>query len=303
MEPVDELGEPAGEVDVAAVDVVERQDAADEPEVVLGHRHPEQQPVEAGPPGVRGERVELVRRPVGGVQPPADAGGGDPLLEPGEVVVVEAEPPAHRLPAGEVEQLRGGDAGVDQLEQLGDGREDRVGLAQRAVGEPDPQVGQAAGSAMRRSSTLDGAERGLDQRGERLDVRAHHDHVARLERRVVGEEVEDRVAEHLDLAGPAVARVHAAGCRRTGRGAGAVGFAGAADRVARRRRGRRPGSAGAACRRGRRRRGGRRCHEPRGRVASRGRRGPRWPGAGCAAVPAVGSSARGTRERGGRLRR
>ena len=55
VEPVDELGEPAGEVDVAAVDVVERQDAADQPEVVLGHRHAEQEPVEARPPRVRVE--------------------------------------------------------------------------------------------------------------------------------------------------------------------------------------------------------------------------------------------------------
>ena len=48
----------------------------------------------------------------------------------------------------------------------------------------------------------------MDQRREDLDVGAHDDDVARLERRVVGEQVEDRVAHHLDLAGAAVAGVH-----------------------------------------------------------------------------------------------
>jgi ribonuclease G len=43
-------------------------------------------------------------------------------------------------------------------------------------------------------------EGGLDERRELLDVRAHHDHVARLERRVLGEGMEDRLAQDLDLA-------------------------------------------------------------------------------------------------------
>ena len=60
-EAVDELGEAAGELDVAAVDVVERQHAVDEAEVVLGHRHAEQQAVEAGLPRVVGAVVELER--------------------------------------------------------------------------------------------------------------------------------------------------------------------------------------------------------------------------------------------------
>ena len=51
------------------------------------------------------------------------------------------------------------------------------------------------------------AERRVDQRRVRLDVRAHDDDVARLERRVVGKDVQERVAQHLDLAGAAVAGV------------------------------------------------------------------------------------------------
>ena len=83
------------------------------------------------------------------------------------------------------------------------------------------------------------AERRLDERRERLDVRAHDDHVARLERRVLVEQVQDRVAQHLDLAGAAVAGVDLdAAVGRRARGS------------ARRRssRARRPGCARAACR-------------------------------------------------------
>ncbi len=65
---------------------------------------------------------------------------GDPLLGPREVVVVEAEPPAHRLAVGEVEHLRGGHPPAGEVEQLGHDAEDRVGLAQRAVGQADAQV-------------------------------------------------------------------------------------------------------------------------------------------------------------------
>ena len=61
----------------------------------------------------------------------------------GEVVVVEPEAPADRLAVGQVEHLGGGQALPGQLEQLGDDAEHRVGLAQRAVGQPDAQVRQA----------------------------------------------------------------------------------------------------------------------------------------------------------------
>ena len=61
----------------------------------------------------------------------------------------------------------------------------------------------------------------MDQRRERLDVGAHDDDVARLQRRIVGQRVQDRVAQHLDLAAAAVAGVDldaAVGRRQLGRG-------------------------------------------------------------------------------------
>ena len=194
---------------------------------LLGHRHAEQDPVEPGSPGAGGDAVELERRAVRGVEAPADAAGADPVLDPREVVVVEAEPAAHRLAVGQVEHLRGGDA----LRR----RARAAARPRRAPGWSGAASGRRGGRAGRRSATSaassrrrlvvlersPGAERGLDQRREGLDVRAHHDHVARLERRVLGEQVQDRVADDLDLAGAAVAGVDLEAAVVAGRAAGA----------------------------------------------------------------------------------
>ena len=149
-EAVDELGEPAGQVDRAALDVVERQDPVDEAAVVLGHRHADEHARDAVVPRPLAEVLEAERPAVGGVEAPADAALGHPLLEPHDVVVVEAEAAADRLAARQVEHLRGGDAPVRELEQLGDDPEQRVGPQQRAVGEADAQVGRRGPPAARR---------------------------------------------------------------------------------------------------------------------------------------------------------
>ena len=52
------------------------------------------------------------------------------------------------------------------------------------------------------------AEVGGDQRGVGLDVRAHHQDVAGLQRLVVGEQTEQYLAQYVDLTGRAVAAVH-----------------------------------------------------------------------------------------------
>ena len=164
------------------------------------------------------------------VEAPADAARAHPLLDPADLVVVEAEAAADRLAIGEVEHLRGGHALVGELEQPGDDAEHGVGLAQRAVGEAHAQV--------RLGRLVAGPEGGLDQRREGLDVRAHHDHVARLERRVLLELVQDRGPQDLDLARAPVAGVDldaAVERVRRGRAIGAdVGLKALQQRVARR---------------------------------------------------------------------
>jgi hypothetical protein len=196
-----------GEVDRAAVDVVERQDPVDQAAVVLGHRHADEDALQARVPRAVLDGVQLERRAGPASSPPAHAALGDPLLQAHEVVVVEAEAPAHRVASGEVEHLRRGHPVVGELEQLRDDTEHGVGLAQRAVGEPDAQVGRLIGAALLVLVGCGGPERRVHERRERLDVRAHDDHVARLERRVLLQQVQQGVAQDLDLPRAAVAAV------------------------------------------------------------------------------------------------
>ncbi len=205
MDAVDELCEATGEIDGTAIGVVEGKDAGHQSLVFLRHRHADKHAVEARLPCVQHQPVELERCAVGAVEPPADAGVDDPLLEAGEVVVVEIEPATHRVAPGEVEHLVAvtrASASTSKAE-----RAPRTGFVWR---------NDRSASRTRRSVRLarvvtvvvrDGAEGCMDEWCERLDVGTHHNDVAGLERRVIGQEVEDRVAHHLDLPGSAVASV------------------------------------------------------------------------------------------------
>ena len=140
---------------------------------------------------------------VRGVESPPDARLVHPFLEAKQILVAEPEPTAHRLAAGQVEHLGGGEPRRRQLEHFRQDRHDRVGLAERAVGEADLEcVGRVVRHVV-------AAERRLNQRSERLDVGTHDDDVAGLESGIVLEQVQDGVAQHLDLAAPAVAGVDA----------------------------------------------------------------------------------------------
>ena len=60
-------------------------------------------------------------------------------------------------------------------------------------------------AGMRAAHHVAEPEVGVDQRRVGLDVGAHHQDVARLQRRVVGEQAEQHLAQHVDLSGLAVA--------------------------------------------------------------------------------------------------
>ena len=132
-----------------------------------------------------------------------------------QVVVGEAEPAAHGLAPGEVEHLARRHARRGELEHLRQDAHHRVGLAQGAVGQPDLELARAVDAT---SLLVVRAERRLNQRREVLDVGAHDDDVARLELRVLLQQVQDGVAQHLDLPAAAVAGMHAdavvAGCQQ-----------------------------------------------------------------------------------------
>ena len=93
-----QLGEPAGQVDLVAADVVERQAGAEVAVVVAAHRDAEEDAVEAGAPGVLGEPVHRERRPrCSPSRPHRTPALGDPAAGALEVVVGEPEPPPARL--------------------------------------------------------------------------------------------------------------------------------------------------------------------------------------------------------------
>ena len=139
VEPVDQLGEPAGEVDLVAADVVERQAGAEVAVVVVAHRDAEQDPVEPGAPGVLGEPLHRERRARVLVEPPADAGARHPAADPLEVVVGEAEPSAERLRRRRSSTSEAVTRPPLSSQQHARDGQQRVGADQRAVGQPDPQ--------------------------------------------------------------------------------------------------------------------------------------------------------------------
>ena len=210
-EPVDQLGQPPGEVDARGADVVERQRGADPALRVVRDRHAREHAVEPEPPGVLHVVLEPERAAVLGVVRPADAGLLDPRGDGVEVVVRQPEPASDRLDRHEVEHPAGLGASVGEVEQDAGHGEQRVGLGERTGRRAAPAAGaRGARSWSGRSSppTLPEPERRLDERGVGLDVGAHDEDVARLERGIVGEQAEQRLAEHLDLTGRAVAGVH-----------------------------------------------------------------------------------------------
>ena len=91
VDAVDQLGEPADQVDVAAVDVVERQSLVD-PGVVVLHGDAEQQPVDRDTPGALPDAAQSIVSAMVRVEAPAGAGGDGPVAQPLEIVVVETEP-------------------------------------------------------------------------------------------------------------------------------------------------------------------------------------------------------------------
>ena len=147
---------------------------------------------------------ELVRGPVRRVEAPPDPGSHHPLLEPARS---SSSKPNRRRTGSRPARSSTWEAvtRARQLEQLGDDAENGVGLAQRTVGEPYPQVGKMCRASVSSSMGSDGTEGGVDERCVRLDVGAHDDHVAGLEVIVIVEQVEDGVAQDFDLAGPPVA--------------------------------------------------------------------------------------------------
>ena len=149
-QPVDVLGDAAGQVDLTAADVVEREGAVEPGVGVVGERDAGQDAVEAELPGVGHHSREPELLAVLGVEGPVDPGRADPVGELDQVVVAEPEPSADRLGVGQVDHVTGAGPAAGQVEEGRGDAEDGVGLGQRPVGELDAQpVGRVAVAARR----------------------------------------------------------------------------------------------------------------------------------------------------------
>ena len=204
LESGDEFGEPTGQFDSVAGDVVERQRGVQPRLGVIRHRHSGQDAVDPELPGVVQDVFESVWLAVLGVEAPPDIRLAHPVGDGVEMVVGEPEAGAHRRGLGEVEHLAGGDATPGDGEQFRGHTEKLIGLGQRAVSQLDAQPV----CGMRVAGQFTKSEVGDDQRRVGLDVGTHHHDVARLERRVIGQQAEQHFAQHVDLPGRAVAAVH-----------------------------------------------------------------------------------------------
>ena len=153
VEPVEELGEAAGEVDVAGVDVVQRDQPAQGRRASMpcpgSTAAPSRMRSMPAPPGPVGDALQRPPRPVLLVQAPPGPALGGPAAQALEGVVVEAEAPGDGGVAREVEHLGGGEPGGAQVEEPVEDGEQRVGLVQGPVGDPHPQP-CAPGAARRR---------------------------------------------------------------------------------------------------------------------------------------------------------
>ena len=209
VEPVDELGEPAGQVDVGAVDVVERQRRAEPALSLLGHRHAEQQPVQPGRPGVLRERRPAGTAPRCAASRPHRTPGPRRPRSRSRSRSSSSKPNRrrHRGRAAQVEHLATRSA-ARRPARAARPTTSSSGLAWRSARSASRTREPVAGVPRRRHSSSAEPERRRDQRREGLDVRAHDEDVARLQRRVVGEQAEQHLAQHLDLAVRAVAGVH-----------------------------------------------------------------------------------------------
>ena len=212
VQSVDELGEPAREVDVAAVDVVERQREAEAAKLVLGHRGAEQNAGRAPPASVLRELSSLK---------PLPGAASSPHRTPDR-----ATQRARRSRSSSRTGSGGAPAGEAARSSTSDGGDPCTGQLEHAAsdGQSSGLVCRSARSASRTRSRWPGvrarrivveSERRRDERRERLDVGAHDEDVARLKawgRRASS--ADEHLAQDLDLTLPGRGRRAPGGCGR-----------------------------------------------------------------------------------------
>ncbi len=164
------------------------------------HGVAEQQAVEPEPPGVlRAGRLPDRRRGARRRSPQRTPDSATHVRTSIELLADQTELRPHRVEAQQVEHLRSPRMRPSRTSEHGEEAVDHL------VGRPHAAVGDAVRNA--RSAVRSAAEHRVDEGRVGVDVRRHHDHVVRVERRVRIEQREQLIVQHLHLAHRAVAGV------------------------------------------------------------------------------------------------
>ena len=203
----DELGQAAGQVDRPAVDVVEWQDAVHQAPLVLVHRHAHEDATQPRGPGALLDLLQPERRAAAASRPQRMPLS---LIHSSRRARSSSSRPKRRRTGSWPARSRTCEAATRSSASSSRAAvTPSTGLVWRSARSAS-RTRRSGAAAPRRLAVLvgrGGAEGRVDERRERLDVRAHDDDVARLEGRVLAQEMEDRVAHDLHLARAAVTGV------------------------------------------------------------------------------------------------
>ena len=203
-----EIGETPGNGNVPALHANRRDGARGETDAVVAHRHSHKDTIDGFTPGVR--RKRLRKSPpgsLGTVQTPPHVGNSDPVGDRADRIVVELESAAYDAKRDELQHLGGRKAARHEGEQRVQRCEHRERLAKGTVGDA---VGEPRGCLLRLARGIFDrrAETRLHERCELVDSRREDDDVLLAKARVLVEQMEDRVTQHLHLAVLSMTGVH-----------------------------------------------------------------------------------------------
>ena len=131
----------------------------------------EQHAPQAEAPGVLCHAGQFQALLLFAIQSPTYAGAFDPAAQYGEAVVVDIEARTQRGDVEQVEQVADGEARLGQRQQMFQRHHQRYRATRWLVGDGERQIARV----VRRQA----AEYRLHVRRISLDIRHHHDHVAR----------------------------------------------------------------------------------------------------------------------------
>ena len=156
----------------------------------------EEQAIQASLPTVGGELGQAEAVAMRGVHAPADVRGAHPVADGFEITLGDLEATTDGFRFQRREHAAGAEASIGQREELEKGLDD-VAFAARAA------VGDAEGNALR--GKFGRTEHRLHKRRIGVDVRCHHDDVARRELRVALKPVQHLVMQNFQFAQRTVA--------------------------------------------------------------------------------------------------